>query len=389
VIMDTKVTGHSGRLRIVLLLAGFLLAGLIGALVGGLAVYLAVWSGDQMAESNFSVITETLDEPVEISMDVEIWDINTAITDTVDRVGQAVVTVVNTQPARQSLSGTVEPVGSGSGAIISDEGYIVTNNHVVEGAASLSVILADGTELPAELIGVDTFADLAVVKVEGQMPAVMEFGNSDYIKPGETAIAIGSPLGDFKNTVTVGVISAIDRAIDTSSSYQMEGLIQTDAAINSGNSGGPLVNLAGQIIGINTLVVRGQAGSAPAEGLGFSIPSNVARAVVDQIIEYGYVSRPALGVSWGWITPDIARRNQLPVEYGAYLTTVGEGTPAERAGLMAGDIVLKMNDQVLDTEHPFVNTLFEYSPGDTVILTVLRNGEELQIEVVLGDRADL
>jgi len=268
--METGKTGQSIKSGVVLLLAGFLLAGLIGALVGGLAVYLAVWSGDTMAETNFSVITETLDEPVEISMDVEIWDINTAITDTVDSVGQAVVTVVNTQPARQSNFGTIEPVGSGSGAIISEEGYIVTNNHVVEGAASLSVILADGTELPAELVGVDTFADLAVVKVEGRMPAVMEFGNSDYIKPGETAIAIGSPLGDFKNTVTVGVISAIDRAIDTSSSYQMEGLIQTDAAINSGNSGGPLVNLAGQIIGINTMVIRGRTGSAPAEGLGFS-----------------------------------------------------------------------------------------------------------------------
>ncbi|MBN1267709.1 MAG: trypsin-like peptidase domain-containing protein [Anaerolineales bacterium] len=380
---------QNSTFKILLLLAGFFTAGIIGALVGGLAVYLAVWSGDRMADVSFPESQEVVVAPVESVAQVETWDISTSITDTIDQVGPAVVTVVNTQSPQQSFFGTVEAVSSGSGAIFSKDGYIVTNNHVVENAESLSVILADGTELPAELVGVDTFADIAVVKVEGEMPAVMEFGNSDLIKPGETVIAIGSPLGDFKNTVTVGVVSAVDREIDTSTYYQMEGLIQTDAAINSGNSGGPLVNLAGQIIGINTLVIRGQTGAASAEGLGFSIPSNVARAVVGQIIEKGYVSRPALGISWGWITPTAAQRNNLPVEYGAYITEVGEGTPADNAGLQAGDIITKLDDQALDEEHPFVNSLFEHSPGDTIVLTLVRDGTEMQVNVTLGDRTEL
>lgn len=388
--MEISRSSGVNKFRIVILFIIFLLAGLIGALVGGLAVYLAVWSGDSQAVSNFAQPVEAAVAEAEPSaIAIEAWDISTAITDTVDRVGPSVVTVVNTRRSDQSLFGSVEAVGSGSGAIISGDGYIVTNNHVVEGADELSVILADGSELPAELVGVDSFADLAVIKVEGDMPAVIEFGNSDLIKPGETAIAIGSPLGDFKNSVTVGVVSAVDREIDTSTYYQMEGLIQTDAAINSGNSGGPLVNLAGQIIGINTLVIRGEMGAPSAQGLGFSIPSNVARAVVEQIIEDGYVSRPALGITWGWVTPGIARRNRLPVEYGAFITDVGEDTPAEAAGLLPGDIILKIDDNVLDDEHPFINALFEYSPGDIVELLVLREGEQISVEVTLGDRSDL
>ena len=377
------------KFKILLLLAGFVIAGLSGALIGGLGVYLAVWSGDRPAE--VTVVESDPDGSSQLvsTTQVNAWDINTTITDTVDRVGAAVVTVVNKQSAQQSFFGTVEAESSGSGAIISEDGYIVTNNHVVENAETLTVILADGTELPAELIGVDTFADLAVLKAEGKMPAVMEFGNSDLIKPGESVIAIGSPLGDFKNTVTVGVVSAVEREIDTSTYYQMEGLIQTDAAINSGNSGGPLVNLAGQIIGINTLVIRGQTGSASAEGLGFSIPSNVARAVADQIIEYGYVSRPALGITWGWITPTAAQRNDLPVAYGVYVTEVADGTPADTAGLKPGDIITQLDTEVMDEENPFINTLFDYSPGDQVVLTVVREGEEMQLTVTLGDRADL
>jgi len=378
---------RTNRFRIMLLLAGFLLAAMIGALVGGLAVYLAVWSADekaavmvpdQQAGSGAQVVPASIDA----------WDISTAITDTVDRIGPAVVTVINNQSPRQSFFGTIEGVSSGSGAIISADGYIITNNHVVEGAETLAVVLSDGSEMPAELVGVDTFADLAVLKVQGAMPAALSFGNSDLIKPGETVIAIGSPLGDFKNTVTVGVISAVDREINTSTYYQMEGLIQTDAAINSGNSGGPLVNLAGQIVGINTLVIRGSSGSASAEGLGFSIPSNIARAVVEQIITNGYVSRPALGISWGWITPAVAQRNGLAVEYGVYITEVQNGTPAEVAGLQSGDIITALDNQVLDADHPFVNVLFEYSPGEEVVVSILRSGEAMQLSVTLGDRAE-
>jgi len=163
-----------------------------------------------------------------------------------------VVTVVGIIPGQNTVFGRTEaqPV-SGSGIIISEQGHILTNNHVIENTLEVSVIFADGREEPAEIMGGDIFSDIAVLKVAGTMPAVAPIGNSDALKPGETAIAIGSPLGDFKNTVTVGVISAIGRSIDVNENYQMEGLIQTDAAINQGNSGGPLVNLAGELIGTN------------------------------------------------------------------------------------------------------------------------------------------
>jgi 2-alkenal reductase len=316
-------------------------------------------------------------------------DISTAVTEAVSSVGPAVVTVVNNLPPQRTLFGsTVEPSASGSGVIISQDGYIVTNNHVVEGAASLEVILANGDSYPATLIGVDEFADLAVVRTEAPLPAVAPWGNSDTLKPGESVIAIGSPLGDFKNTVTTGVVSATERSIDVDQNYQLEGLIQTDAAINQGNSGGPLVNLGGQVVGINTLVVRGNAG-AVAEGLGFAIPSNTARAIAGQLIEKGYVARPYMGIRWGWITPPLAARYRLPVDYGVYMSDIVPGGPADHAGLRQGDILLAVNGERIDDEHPFMNIIFEYAPHDTVVFTILREGAEKDLQITFGEKPSL
>ncbi len=187
------------------------------------------------------------------------------------------VTVVGTIPGQMTFFGpTGDQTVSGSGFFISSEGYILTNNHVVEGADEVSIVLSDGSQQQAQIVGADPYADLAVLKTNVLPPAVAGLGNSDALKPGESVIAIGSPLGDFKNTVTVGVVSATGRSIETGQGYLIEGLIQTDAAINQGNSGGPLVNLAGQVIGINTLVVRSSESGAVAEGLGFAIPINAA-----------------------------------------------------------------------------------------------------------------
>jgi len=311
-------------------------------------------------------------------------NLDTTGTQVVSQVGPAVVTVINHLPNRISIfGGAVESTASGSGVILSADGYIVTNNHVVDGAESLSAILADGTELPAELIGVDAYADLAVLRVEGNMPAVAAWGNSDLLKPGELVIAIGSPLGDFTNTVTMGVISATDRAIEVDSNYFLEGMIQTDAAINQGNSGGPLLNLAGQVIGVNTLIVRG-GGSAVAEGLGFAIPSNTARAIVDQLIQYGKVARPYLGIRWVWITSSLAGRYSLPIDHGIILTEVDPGGPASQAGLQRGDILLSANGEVFDADHPFQNVLFRYVPGDHVRFEFLRDQTKSTVEIELG-----
>ncbi len=319
---------------------------------------------------------------------VSSTEIETAITQAVEKVSPAVVTVVGRIPGQMTFFGpTPDRQVSGSGVIISEKGYILTNNHVVEGTTELRVIFADGSEQKAHLVGADPYADLAVLQVPGPVPAVATLGNSDLLKPGETVIAIGSPLGAFRNTVTVGVVSATGRNLDTGKGYQMEGLIQTDAAINHGNSGGPLVNLAGEVIGINTLVVRGSGLTGDvAEGLGFAIPSNTARAVAEQIIAQGYVARPYLGIRWQSVTPAIARRYGLPAEWGVYVVEVIPQSPAAQAGLRHGDIIVQIDATPLDEQHPFINALFDHQPGETITLKVYRGRRPLDLQVTLGER---
>jgi len=214
---------------------------------------------------------------------------------------------------------------------------------------------------------------------------VMVLGDSDLIKPGETVIAIGSPLGDFRNSVTVGVVSATGRTIDSGQGYEMENLIQTDAAINSGNSGGPLVNLAGEVIGINTLVVRGNGSSASAEGLGFAIPSNTAQLISQQIIEKGYFARPYLGVIIRAIDPTLSMQYDLPVQWGAIVTQIGNNTPADQAGIRAGDIILRIGDYPLDQDMQFKNALFYYRPQDQIEVEVIRGNERMVFNATLTE----
>ncbi len=219
------------------------------------------------------------------------------------------------------------------------------------------------------------------------MPAIAALGNSDTLKPGESVIAIGSPLGDFKNTVTGGVVSATGRSIDTGQGYSLENLIQTDAAINHGNSGGPLVNLAGQVIGINTLIVRSSGSSGDvAEGLGFAIPANTVQAEASQLIATGKVVRPSLGINYEWITPDLASAYNLPVQWGVYISQLSQNGPAAQAGLSRGDIIYKIGETTLDDSHPYMNTLFHYKPGQTIPLGVRRGSQDLTVQVTLSDR---
>jgi 2-alkenal reductase len=198
-------------------------------------------------------------------------------------------------------------------------------------------------------------------------------------------IAIGSPLGNFKNTVTVGVVSATGRSIDTGNGYRIEDLIQTDAAINHGNSGGPLVNLAGEVIGINTLVVRNTNGGDVAEGLGFAIPVNTAQTIAGQIIQQGYFARPYIGITYQPIDPNIAAQYNLPAQWGVFVTDVAPGSPASEAGLQQGDIITKIGDVTLDETHTYVNTLFTFKPGDQTTLTLIRDSKEMQVQVTLGE----
>jgi len=371
----------------VLFVAG--IAALTGAVAGGAAVYQAL---RQNQSASLALPTQPAEAVPVSSADqnqtvvINTTDIQTTITQAVQQTGPSVVTVVGTVPMQGGFfSQFSDQTVSGSGVFIAEDGIILTNNHVVEDAKELSVILSDGSQVSATLVGADQFADLAVLKIDGKAPAVAVLGNSDVLTPGETVIAIGSPLGDFTNTVTVGVVSATGRSIDTGLGYQIENLIQTDAAINQGNSGGPLVDLAGEVIGINTLVVRDSGSGTVAEGLGFAIPANTARAVAEQIIQKGYFSRPYLGIRYQSITPRIAAMYDLPVEWGVYVTEVVSGSPAAKAGIEKGDMITRIGDVSLDETHSYINTLFTYQSGDKVTITLQRGNKESQVEVTLGE----
>ncbi len=382
------------RNRIVYLLLVVMLAGvaaLSGAAVGGVVVYRTIGQiqptsavSSSSSSSSSQQVIQASNSPAQAPLTLNTTDIQTTITQAVKLVGPAVVTVSGTIPSQMSQFGpTGAQTVSGSGVFISNSGYVLTNNHVIDGVTGITITLADGTTEPATLVGADMYSDIAVLKVTGKIPAVATLGNSDTLIPGDTAIAIGSPLGDFKNTVTVGVISATGRSIDTGNGYTIDGLIQTDAAINQGNSGGPLVNLAGQVIGINSMIVRNSGTGTVAEGLGFAIPINTAAAVADQIIQTGYITRPNMGVNIQSITPDIASAYNLPVQYGAYVTSVASGSPAAKAGIQNGDIITSVGGVAIDGTHSFINILFSFKVGDQVVVVFNRNGSTMQVTLTL------
>jgi S1-C subfamily serine protease len=315
-----------------------------------------------------------------------------SVADIVEAVSGAVVTVINKQHFQGfNTDGTeLEPAGTGTGFVISEDGYIVTNNHVVDGSEALEVILADGERVDATLIGFDEFTDLAVVKVDRQMETVVEFGDSGALRPGEEVVAIGSALGDFTNTVTQGVISALGRTLRGGGGPNLENMIQHDAAINPGNSGGPLFTMNGQVVGVNTAVVRQAAPGISAEGLGFAIPSSTVQEIVGQLIEGGQVVRPFLGITYEPITPRAATAQGLEVQNGVLITELPTGGPAANAGLQVNDIITKLNGEQIDLENPLINMLFQYEPGETIQVEVFRpsTGETLTFDVTLETRPD-
>jgi 2-alkenal reductase len=369
---------------LVIVIAGA--SALTGAVAGGVAVYQAVAEKQPANPGIQSILPEPDAQNPNQTLMMNLTDVETAITQSVQKVGPAVVTIVGIVPGQMTFFGTTgDATVSGSGVFISDQGYILTNNHVVEDTKEVHIVLSDGSQEKAVIIGTDIYSDLAVFKTDARAPAVATLGNSDLLNPGESVIAIGSPLGNFKNTVTVGVVSATGRSIDTGSGYQIEDLIQTDAAINQGNSGGPLMNLAGEVIGINTLVVRNTKSGDVAEGLGFAVPVNTARAVAEQIIQKGYFSRPYMGIRFQQVTPGVAAAYNLPVQWGVYITEVSQDSPASAAGLQQGDIIFKIGDVAIDESHSYINALFTFKPGDQIVLGVMRNGEEVDLNITLGE----
>lgn len=305
----------------------------------------------------------------------------------VDQVWPAVVTVVNERLAGPVGSFDVRPAGRGTGFIIDDQGHIVTNQHVVSGSDRLEVIFSDGEKRAADLVGTDPLSDLAVVRVDGDLPATVDFGDSDALQVGQPVLAIGSPLGEFSGTVTDGIVSALNRDFpgDTGGA-EYNNLIQHNAAINPGNSGGPLFDLNGNVVGVNTLGIPISPDGSPVQGLFFAIPSNSVSRIVDQLIEHGRAIYPYFGATPIDIFPELAAQYDLPVEYGAYLADVPRDSPAGQAGIRADDIVTALNDIQITAQRSFSEVLFEFEPGDTVVVTLYRGNEEMQVEMTLGER---
>ncbi|MEA2575053.1 MAG: 2-alkenal reductase [Chloroflexia bacterium] len=306
------------------------------------------------------------------------------------KTGPAVVTVVNylDTNSQPGAFGAV-PQASGSGVIIDSRGYIVTNNHVVENQRSLEVIFSDGKKAPATLLGTDPFSDLAVLKVDATMPAVASWGDSDKLEPGQPVVAIGSALGDYQNSVTAGVVSQVHRDIKDAGSTALRDLIQTDAAINHGNSGGPLLDVEGNVIGINVAVVRnsGLTGDI-AEGLGFAIPANTAKEVTQQIINNGSVSRPFIGITYQMINDRMAGQENLAVNHGVLVSDTTPNSPADKAGITPGTIITKFDGVELNEDNTLMELLMQHKIGDTVTLTILEQGAsaEKDVQVTLAAR---
>ncbi|MDP2642976.1 MAG: trypsin-like peptidase domain-containing protein [Candidatus Peregrinibacteria bacterium] len=302
----------------------------------------------------------------------------------------------NVQIPQYRQNGTEKKeVGGGSGFIVSEDGYIITNRHVVsDETAEYTVIMNDAeTKYDAKVIARDSLNDIAVIKIEEKGLPFLNFADSDILQAGQTAIAIGSPLLEFKNSVSVGVVSGLSRKITAGDgrgmSEKLEGIIQTDAAINPGNSGGPLLDLHGNVIGVNVAV-------ASAENIGFSLPANTVKSIFDSVQKTGKIFRPFLGIRFIPITKAIKEANSLSVDYGVLVLrgekpeelAVVPGSPADKAGLSENDIILEVDGVKLDDNVSLPNFIAKKNIGDSVEMKVLHKGEEKTITVKLEEKSD-
>ncbi len=313
-------------------------------------------------------------------------DGSSATIDVAAKVNPAVVRITTSGSATTDL-GVIPETGVGSGVIYDSAGWILTNRHVVDGSDTMQVELNDGRIFEGKVYGIDTLTDLAIVKVDATGLPTAAVGNSDALKVGQLVIAIGSPLGTYSNSVTSGIVSAKGRSITTDGNQNLNNLIQTDAAINPGNSGGPLLDAAGNVVGINTAIAR------DSNGIGFAIPIDIARPIMEQAVAGKDLARPYMGVRYTTVNRQVAEAENLPVNDGAWISgngntgpAVESGTPAADAGLQDGDIITTINDQAIDKDHPLDATLSQYAPGDTIQVTILRDGKSLTVPVTLAVR---
>jgi len=420
--------GVFATIVVVSLVVGTISGGVAGLISG--TIYsgsLVEWLGNPLGIAiNHEIKTKTNQQPETISPTV--LDTEEATTQSVSQVTPSVVSIIVTKELQQyyNSNGSNFPfddffdfgfpfddfffspnqqqaqpptsekqqVGGGTGFIITSDGLILTNRHVVSDTeAEYSVVTNDGETYEAEVIDRDPFNDLAILKIEAKDLPIVTLGDSDQIKVGQTVITIGYSLGEYSNSVTKGIISGIGRDIvasDGASSEALEDVFQTDAAINPGNSGGPLINLAGEVIGINTAVNRS------GQLVGFAIPINTAKTVIDSVIENGKIIRAYLGVRYMPLNSQIKEKNNLDYDYGALLvrgSTTDElavipGSPADKAGLEENDIILEVNGIKLDEDHLLAKEIARYQPGQVITLKVVHDGTEKTVQVELSEHGE-
>jgi len=297
----------------------------------------------------------------------------------VEKVSPSVVSVSTKRRIRYNMFNTYEMTGAGSGIIMTPDGYVLTNNHVVEGVNPVDVYLCDGKKYEGRVIGTDPSTDIAVIKIDGHNFYSGEFGNSDSLKPGQMAIAIGNSLGLTGGpTVTVGVISAVRRNIPSQRGV-LENMIQTDAAINPGNSGGPLVDSEGRIIGINNAIIP------YAQGIGFAIPINLAKDVANELITYGQVTRPWLGILGMDMNPTLASYYNLATDEGALIVRINEESPAYHAGLEPGDIIIKIGEIPVKGMEDIRQFIWHHKTGEKIKIQILRKHQQISGTLQLAE----
>ncbi|MBU0904839.1 MAG: trypsin-like peptidase domain-containing protein [Firmicutes bacterium] len=384
---------------------GYFFSGLVGVMIGALIVWLMMPSLVGMMPGGVNGTSSDTESSSLPSNTTQVsTDITTDVTSAVEKVAGAVVGVTNIQSSSDFLnpSGASQEAGTGSGVIYKkseDKAYVVTNNHVIEGANQIEVTLADGAKVEAKLLGTDVWTDLAVLEMDAaKVTTVAQFGNSEKLKQGETVIAIGNPLGlDFSGSVTTGVVSGKDRTIpvdlngDGQQDWQAE-VLQTDAAINPGNSGGALVNLAGDLIGINSMKIA----QSSVEGIGLAIPINSAIPVIEDLEQFGEMKRPSMGVTLVDVT-DVSAFHQrdtlrLPEEVttGVVVDEVVGGSPADVAGLQRYDVIVEMDGEKIENIIELRKHLYnEKEVGDSLTIKVYRAGQLMEMTLELTDNSAL
>ncbi|GBE03649.1 MAG TPA: DegQ family serine endoprotease [Nitrospirae bacterium] len=347
-------------------------------------------SSSKISQSSINFLEKTGNAMAEIAEAVKPSVVNVS-TEKTEKIASAPISPFSNNPLfkqffgnqfRQQAPRERKSASLGSGVIISSDGYILTNNHVIKNADKIKVLLSDKREFIGKLVGADPKTDLAVIKIEAEGLSSIEIGDSDKLKIGELVLAVGNPFG-LNQTITMGIVSAVGRANVGIADY--EDFIQTDAAINPGNSGGALVNIRGELVGINTAIFTTSGGY---QGIGFAIPSNMIKVVMDSLISGGKVIRGWLGVSVQPMTPELAQQFGLEKEQGTLISNVIENSPAELAGLLRGDFIIEFNGKKVNEPFVLKNTVAETKPGDEVDIKIIRDGKIETFKVVIGELPD-